>query len=82
MNRQDILAELTAIMRDYFDDDALVITESTTASDIPAWDSMNHINIIAAVEQHYKIKVTTAEVESLHNVGALVDLIEAKTAKK
>jgi acyl carrier protein len=78
MNDDEILQALTEIMREYFDDDGLVLTRSTTAEDIPAWDSLNHVNIIVAVEQRFRIHFLTAEVEGLHNVGALIDLIKRK----
>ena len=51
-----------------------------TASDVEDWDSLNHINLIVAVEREFKVKFTTAEVSGLKNVGDLMDLIGRKTA--
>jgi acyl carrier protein len=68
------------IMREYFDEDELAITRQTTAQDVEAWDSMNHLNLIIAIEQRFRIKFSNAEVEGLHNVGDLVDTISRKTA--
>jgi acyl carrier protein len=78
MTKDDILVQLTAIMRDYFDDDALVLSRSTTASEVPAWDSLAHVNIVVAVEGHFGVRFATAEVELLESVGDLVDLIAKK----
>jgi acyl carrier protein len=78
MTKDDILVELTSIMRDYFDEDDLVLTMSTTAADVPAWDSLAHVNIVAAVEGHFHVRFATAEVELLESVGDLVDLIAKK----
>ena len=80
MRQQDIYSQLTAIFRDLFDDDALVLTPELTAADIPDWDSFNHINLIVAVEASFGIKFQTAELESLHTVGHLADLIQSKLA--
>jgi len=81
MDDETIMGSLTEIMREYFDDDSLVLSRETTAEDIPAWDSMNHINIIVAVEQHFHIKFLTSEVEGMQNVGALADTIGKKLRK-
>jgi len=78
----EIYATLTAIFRDLFDDDTLVLSSGTTAADIPDWDSFNHINLIVAVEAKFGIKFKTAELEGMHNVGHLVGLIEQKLAAK
>ncbi len=80
MQTEDIYAQLTPIFRDLFDDDSLVLTPGLTAADVPEWDSFNHINLIVAVEARFGIKFQTAELEQMHTVGHLVDLIGAKLA--
>ena len=80
MQQQDIYAQLTTIFHDLFDDDTIVLTPSLTAAGVPEWDSFNHINLIVAVESKFGIKFQTAELESLHTVGHLVDLIQSKLA--
>jgi acyl carrier protein len=82
MTDADILEKLTAIFRDVFDDDSLVLTEEMTADDVEEWDSFNHINIIVATEASFGIKFQTAEIEELKNVGHLVQLIKRKLAAK
>jgi acyl carrier protein len=80
MQQQDIYATLTSIFRDLFDDDALELSPGLTAADVPEWDSFNHINLIVAVESKFGIKFQTAELESMHTVGHLADLIQSKLA--
>jgi acyl carrier protein len=80
MQTEDIYAQLTAIFRDLFDDETLALTPGLTAADVPEWDSFNHINLIVAVEMRFKIKFQTAELEQLHTVGHLADLIAVKLA--
>jgi acyl carrier protein len=80
MQQSVIYDQLTTIFRDTFDNDALVVTPTLTAAEVPEWDSFNHINLIVAVESHFKIKFQTAELEQLHTVGHLADLIAAKLA--
>ena len=80
MPLEDIYTQLTAIFHGLFDDDTLVLTPTLTAPDVPEWDSFNHINLIVAVESRFKIKFQTAELESLHTVGHLATVIQAKLA--
>jgi len=78
----DILAELTPIFREVFDDDAIVVTRQTTANDVDAWDSLSHMNMVMAVEVKFNIRFALGELPSLRNVGDLVDLTAKKLAKK
>jgi acyl carrier protein len=80
MQTADIYAKLTTIFHDVFDDDSIVLRPELMAADVPDWDSFNHINLIVAVETSFKIKFQTAELEQLHTVGHLADLIAAKLA--
>lgn len=81
MHSQDLEAiygPLTAIFRDVFDDESLVLEPDLSASDVANWDSLSHINLIVAIERGFKIKFATREVASLKNVAELVDLIRQK----
>ena len=80
MQQSDIYDQLTTIFRDTLDDDSLVLTPNLSAADVPEWDSFNHINLIVAIESRFKIKFRTAELEGLHTVGHLADLIAKKLA--
>lgn len=74
----NILEQIIPIFHEVFDDDSLVLGRETTADDIDAWDSLSHINLIMAVELHFKIKFALGELQSLKNVGDLIDLIGKK----
>jgi acyl carrier protein len=78
----DILAELTPIFREVFDDDSIIVTRQSTANDIDAWDSLSHMNMVMATEIRFKIRFALGELPALKNVGDLVDLIAKKLAKK
>ena len=82
MASQEIYKQLTEVFHDLFDDDTIVLTPETTAEDIPGWNSLMHVNLILAVELRFKVKFKTSEVESLHTVGHLADVIESKLVKE
>lgn len=78
----DLLAEVTEVVRDVFGDDEIVLTETTTAGDVDGWDSLMHLNLVIAVEKHFGIRFSTAEIglmkERGQNIGTLLRLISTK----
>jgi acyl carrier protein len=73
-----IYEKLNHIFRDIFDDESIVLSPTTTAADIPGWDSVNHVNISVASEMAFGIRFNSSELEELHNVGDLVKTIARK----
>lgn len=78
MTPEQIFKELTPIFQDIFDDDDLIPRPEMVAKDVATWDSLNHIRLIVAVEGHFNINFTSAEVNGLANVGDLVFAIQSK----
>ena len=80
MEKSEIVSRLTPIFRDVFDNDALVVSDSMTAADVPTWDSLSNINMIIAVEKAFGVKFSIKDVRNLKNVGELLELIKRKPA--
>jgi acyl carrier protein len=78
MEQNKVLKELNEIFIDVFEDDSISINENTTTDDIESWDSLNHIQMITAVEKHYKIRFNLNELLNFKNVGDLCKSIQAK----
>lgn len=66
---------LQQVFRNVFDNDDIVLTDATTAKDIPEWDSLMHISLVVAVEKEFKVRLNAAEVGKLSNVGAMITLL-------
>ncbi len=77
MTREEIFGELNEVFCDVFDDESITVTDETTADDIEDWDSLEHINLLAAVEQQFDVKFNMGQIVTLKNVGEMVDLIES-----
>lgn len=80
MDDAEIKTRMTEIFRDVFDDDSIELRPEMTADDVEEWDSLNHINLIVAVEKSFGVKFTTQEVGNLANVGEFLALLKGKLA--
>ena len=78
MEKEDLFENIQEIFRDIFDDEFLTIESSTNSNDIEDWDSLNHINLVVAIENEFSIKFGFDELSDLKDVGAMVDLIIIK----
>ena len=75
MEKEKVLPRLTEVFRDIFDDSKLVINDSTTSNDIDEWDSIEHINLVGAVEEEFSMRFKMKEVSGMKNVGEMIDII-------
>ena len=75
---EQVLTEVTQIFGEVLDDDSIQLTYETTANDVKDWDSLNHIQLVVAIEKHFKIRFNFAELQKFKNVGELCDNIAAK----
>ena len=79
MERNKVFERLNEIFRDNFDDPSIEVVETTVADDIPAWDSLEHINLVNEIEEAFEMQFTMKEVTGMKNVGEMVDIILERT---
>jgi acyl carrier protein len=56
----------------------MVIEDRTSSNDIEEWDSLNHINLVSAIEKEFQIKFALLELIELKDVGAMINLMVEK----
>lgn len=78
MEQEKLIKDLTKIFIDIFEDDSISLNDNTTTSDIEAWDSLNHIQMITAVEKHFKIHFDLNELLNFKNIGDLCNGIQKR----
>lgn len=76
MSRSEILDKLNGVFREVFDDEAITVTDETTAADIEDWDSLTHITLISEVESEFGFTFAMKDVLGMKNVGEMLDIIE------
>lgn len=77
MTREALYERLNAVFQDVFDDEDITVNDTTTSADIEDWDSLEHINLVSAVEKEFGVKFTMGQVVTMKNVGEMVDIILA-----
>ena len=74
----EVLSSLQPLFRDILDIPDLDLTEDMAAKDIDEWNSLNHMRLISAIEQKFKLRLTTREVENLKCVGDMAALVASR----
>jgi acyl carrier protein len=77
-----ISTELKKTILDALNLDDWAFDEQTTASEVPGWDSLSHVNVILAVEKQFKVRFNNLEVLRLKNVGDLQRLVDSKAKQR
>ena len=73
-----IYETLNEIFRDIFDDEDIVVTPETNSDTIEDWDSLEHINLVVAIEKAFGLKFSMDEVTGMKDVGEMVEIIKAR----
>jgi acyl carrier protein len=73
-----VIDRLTPIFREVFADPALVVIPELRADDVPTWDSLNHINLIVAIEAEFGFEFTAEELGSMTKVGDLLTILSQR----
>ena len=76
--KEQQLENLTEIFRILFNNNTMVLNDDMVASDVPGWDSFNHVNLMISIEEEFGVKFTNNEVATMQNVGELKILLNRK----
>ena len=70
--------ELIKLMSTAFSIDISQINEKTASTDTARWDSINHLNLIITLEEHYGIKFSSDEIVELVDFKAIEKCVKEK----
>jgi len=54
------------------------ITSDSSPQTLEAWDSIQHLNLVLAVEEKFSLQLSPEEIERMTNIGETAKLIESK----
>ena len=76
MTREQIIEKLLPMVREVFDNPALVIDESMSPDTVDGWTSLAFMQLLAKVEETFGVKFKIFELVGIHTLGDLMAAIE------
>lgn len=70
--------QVRGIASDVFGVPADTITAESSPQSIESWDSMQHLNLVLAIEERFGVRFEPEEMEEMKNVGAAAALVDKK----
>lgn len=78
MELNEIIKQVNDIFINLFDDKSISLNENSDTTNIEAWDSLNHIQVITAVEKHFKIRFELNDLLNFENIGDLCRGVQSR----
>ena len=75
MSREPARAALERVFREVFDDDDIELSENLIREDVPTWDSLGHIRLVAAIEESFGLSFTIEQIEKMTSVVFILDMV-------
>ncbi|MCD8269931.1 MAG: phosphopantetheine-binding protein [Parabacteroides sp.] len=77
MKREKIVAQVNALLTEEFEVDAATFTPDANVKETLNLDSLSLVDLVALVQQTYKIKIPVTELRSIQTFNNLYDYIES-----
>jgi acyl carrier protein len=79
MNEQ-VLNRVREIASDVLQVDGDAITPDSSPENVASWDSVQHLNLVLALEDEYGLQFLPEEMDQMKTVGEIAQLVAAKCA--
>ncbi|HEX3647860.1 MAG TPA: acyl carrier protein [Pseudonocardiaceae bacterium] len=76
----DVRARLRAVFVEALALDGGIDVERLAFRDVPAWDSVGHMALVAAIEDEFGVQLDTAQVIDLSSFTSALDLLADRHA--
>jgi acyl carrier protein len=78
MTSSTTFEQLRGIASDIFGVPAVEITESSSPETIESWDSVQHLNLVLAMEEQFAVQFDPEEMDQMKNMGEIAGLLDKK----
>jgi acyl carrier protein len=78
VKRIQIVKETTEVAAKILKHNDFILSDDMTAGQIKGWDSLTHMEIIVALEKHFKTKISFSDLMIMNNMGDLFSLLESR----
>tara|TARA_Y100000294_G_C8557883_1_gene337888 strand:- start:303 stop:542 length:240 start_codon:yes stop_codon:yes gene_type:complete len=75
---EDILKDIIELVADVFGVPVDDIDAKSSKDNIKSWDSINHLNLVLALEETFQKKISPEEIEQMTSVEHIYQLIKEK----
>jgi acyl carrier protein len=73
-----VFAQVQSIASDLFGVPAGQINAASSPETIETWDSVQHLNLVLALEEKFNLQLSPEEIEQMKNIGEVAKLVEGK----
>jgi len=77
----DVLTKVQEVFRQAFGVAAQSVSLDTTPNEVPAWDSVGHLELASALEQAFGINLDVDDLMAMENVREIVRVVKSRLAK-
>lgn len=70
--------QIRTLASDIFGVPADQITPASTPETIETWDSIQHLNLVLALEEKFGLQLSPEEIEQMKSIGEVIQLVEGK----
>jgi acyl carrier protein len=71
-----VFDQVRNVASDIFGIPADKITAESSPETIENWDSIQHLNLVLAVEEKFGVQLDPEDIEQMKNIGAVAKLVE------
>jgi acyl carrier protein len=75
---ETVLARVQKVFHEAFDIEEQSVSLETVPSQVPAWDSVGHLDLASRLEQVFGVSFDVDDLMEMENVGDVVRIINAK----
>ena len=75
---QNLLNEVRGLAADVFSVNAKALSADSSPQHVEAWDSVQHLTLVLALEARYGIQFEPEEMDRMNNLGMIAELLERK----
>ena len=73
-----VFEEIRVMASDLFGVPVEQITAASSPQTLENWDSIQHLNLVLAVEEKFSVQLSPEEIEEMKSVGETARLVESK----
>jgi acyl carrier protein len=73
--------EVRRVVADVLGVDPSALGPDASPETVPAWDSVQHVSLIIALEQEFAVRFAPDEIEEAVSLGAILELLRRKRTR-